>query len=104
VALGLCGITTGMGYSLGELAVQNTLPPERSAEGTSVLLTILTAIGGVGVVVATAVIEALGGQRITSTAIGVVLAGTAALLLLAGATTLLIEFRLRRDVPMGAHR
>ncbi|MDF3048733.1 MAG: major facilitator superfamily 1, partial [Pseudonocardia sp.] len=46
VALGLCGITTGMGYSLGQVAVQNVLPPERSAEGTSVLLTILICVGG----------------------------------------------------------
>ena len=27
VVLGLCGITTGMGYALGQLAVQNVLPP-----------------------------------------------------------------------------
>ena len=58
VALGLCGITTGMGYALGQVAVQNVLPPERSAEGTGVLLTALICIGGIGVVAATAVIEA----------------------------------------------
>ncbi|CAA9269954.1 MAG: Uncharacterized MFS-type transporter [uncultured Actinomycetospora sp.] len=73
LALALCGITAGMGHSLGELAVQNTLPPERSAEGTSVLLTVLTAVGGIGVVVATAAIEALGDQQITSGGIAGVL-------------------------------
>jgi MFS family permease len=91
LALALCGVTTGMGYSLGELAVQNALPPERSAEGTSVLLTVLTAVGGLGVVVATAVIEALGDQRITSGAIRVVLMAVAALLLVAGLTTWMLE-------------
>jgi MFS family permease len=103
VALALCGVTTGMGYSLGELAVQNTLPPEHSAEGTSVLLTILTAVGGIGVVVATAVIEALGDQRATSGGIAAVLLGTAVLLLLAGAVTTLAEIRAARrprDLPV----
>jgi MFS family permease len=93
VALALCGVTTGMGYSLGELAVQSTLPPERSAEGTSVLLTVLTAIGGIGVVVATAVIEALGDQRATSGGIAAVLVGAAVLLLLAGLATAVAETR-----------
>jgi MFS family permease len=96
LALALCGVTTGMGYSLGELAVQNALPPERSAEGTSVLLTVLTAVGGLGVVVATAVIEALGDQRITSGAIRVVLMAVAALLLVAGLTTWMLERRAAR--------
>jgi predicted MFS family arabinose efflux permease len=96
VALALCGVTTGMGYSLGELAVQSTLPPERSAEGTSVLLTILTAIGGIGVVVATAVIEALGDQRVTSGGIAAVLVGAAVLLLLAGTVTAVAETRAAR--------
>jgi MFS family permease len=102
VALALCGVTTGMGYSLGELAVQNALPPERSAEGTSVLLTVLTAVGGLGVVVATAVIEALGDQRITSAAIEVVLLGVAALLLVAGLTTWLLERRTARHTATAA--
>jgi cytochrome c oxidase assembly factor CtaG len=91
-----------MGYSLGELAVQNALPPERSAEGTSVLLTVLTAVGGLGVVVATAVIEALGDQRITSAAIEVVLLGVAALLLVAGLTTWLLERRTARHTATAA--
>jgi hypothetical protein len=76
--------------------VQSTLPPERSAEGTSVLLTILTAIGGIGVVVATAVIEALGDQRATSAGIAAVLVGAAVLLLLAGLVTALAETRAAR--------
>jgi MFS family permease len=96
LALALCGITTGMGYSLGELAVQNTLPPERSAEGTSVLLTVLTAVGGIGVVVATATIEALGDQQITSGGIAAVLVAAAVLLLLAGSVTALVETRTAR--------
>jgi len=99
VALALCGITTGMGCSLGEVAVQSTLPPERSAEGTSVLLTVLTAVGGIGVVVATAAIEALGDQRITSGGIGVVLVAVAALLLLGGLVTALAELRAARRSP-----
>jgi hypothetical protein len=68
VALGLCGITTGMGYSLGQLAVQNVLPAARSAEGTGVLLTALICVGGVGAVAATAVVEAVGDGRPTPAA------------------------------------
>ena len=96
LALALCGITTGMGYSLGELAVQNTLPPERSAEGTSVLLTVLTAVGGIGVVVATAAIEALGDQQITSGGIAGVLVVAAVLLLVAWLVAALAELRAAR--------
>jgi len=97
VALGLCGITTGMGYSLGQVAVQNVLPPERSAEGTSVLLTILICVGGIGVVAATAVVEAIGGGQPTSEAISVVLEGLGAALLVAGIVTLAMESRRVRE-------
>lgn len=91
VALGLCGITTGMGYALGQLAVQNVLPPARSAEGSGVLLTLLICVGGIGVVAATAVIEAVGDQRPTSAGIAVVLVVVAAVLLVAGLVTLATE-------------
>jgi len=88
LALGLCGITTGMGYALGQVAVQNVLPPERSAEGTSVVLTMLICIGGIAVVAAAAIIEAVGDQRATSFGIGLVLVLVAALLLVSGVVTL----------------
>ena len=98
VALGLCGITTGMGYALGQLAVQNVLPPERSAEGTGVLLTVLICVGGIAVVAATAVIEAVGDQRPTSAGIALVLFIVAAVLLVAGVVTLMMESaRLRAE-------
>ena len=93
VALGLCGITTGMGYSLGQVAVQNVLPPERSAEGTSVLLTVLICVGGIGVVAAAAVVEALGDNRPTTDGIDTVLVVLAAFLLVAGIITLVVETR-----------
>lgn len=59
LALTACGVSTGMGYALGQLAIQNVLPPARSAEGTSVLLTMLISFGGIGVVAATAVMSTL---------------------------------------------
>ena len=92
----LCGLTTGMGYSLGQVAVQNVLPPERSAEGTSVLLTVLICVGGIGVVAATAVVEALGDGQPTSGGISVVLGTLAGLLLVAGIVTLAMESRRMR--------
>jgi MFS family permease len=91
VALGLAGITTGMGFSLGQVAVQNVLPPQRSAEGTSVLLTVLISVGGIGVVAATAVVEAVGRGRVTSAGITLVLVALAAVLLVAGIVTLAVE-------------
>jgi MFS family permease len=93
LALGLCGITTGMGYALGQVAVQNVLPPSRSAEGTSVMLTVLICLGGIGVVAATAVVEGVGDQHITGAGIALVLVAVAALLLVAGLFTLLAESR-----------
>jgi MFS family permease len=98
VALALCGITTGMGYSLGQVAVQNVLPPARSAEGTSVLLTVLISVGGIGVVAATAVVEAIGDGKVTQRGIEVTLLAVAALLLVAGFVTLALEgTRVRRE-------
>lgn len=98
VALALCGITTGMGYALGQVAVQNVLPPERSAEGTSVLLTVLISVGGIGVVAAAAVVEAIGGGRVTAAGIDVTLYSVAGFLLVAGIVTLVFEAqRLRRE-------
>jgi hypothetical protein len=58
-----------MGYSLGQLAVQNILPAERSAEGTGVVLTSLICIGGIGVVVATTIVEVIGGGHPTAKAL-----------------------------------
>lgn len=91
IALGLCGITTGMGFALGQIAVQNVLPARRSAEGTSVLLTVMICIGGIGIVAATAVIEAIGGGLPTEHGIAVVLVAVAGVLLLAGLVTLALE-------------
>jgi MFS family permease len=103
VALLLCGITTGMGFNLGQIAVQNVLPPQRSAEGTSVLLTSLICIGGIGVVAATAVVEAVGDGRPTSGGIAVVLVAIAAILLPTGLVTLAVErARLRAGSPAPA--
>ena len=87
LALAACGVSTGMGYALGQLAIQNVLPSARSAEGTSVLLTMLISIGGIGVVAATAAMEAIGGGVVTAEAISAVLIGLAVLLLVAGAVT-----------------
>ena len=100
IVLALCGVTTGMGFSLGQLAVQTVLPPKRSAEGSSVLLTVLICIGGMSVVAAAAVIEAVGDQRVTTAGIATVLVAVAALLLVSGLVTLATEARrLRTSVP-----
>jgi MFS family permease len=91
VALAACGITTGMGYALGQVAVQNTLPPQRSAEGTSVFLTMLISLGGIGVVAAAAVVEAFGQNRPTTAGIHATLYAAAGLLFAAGIVTLAVE-------------
>ena len=91
IVLGLCGITTGMGYSLGQIAVQNVLPARRSAEGTSVQLTVMICVGGIGIVAATALIEAVGDGQPTEGGIALVLVTVAGALLLAGLVTLALE-------------
>ncbi|MDD7917823.1 MFS transporter [Actinomycetospora callitridis] len=96
LALGLCGLTTGMGYGLGQLAVQNVLPPQQSAEGSGVMLTSLICFGGIGVVAATAVIEAVGPRPPTSAGLALALLTVAALLLVAGVATLISQWPRRR--------
>jgi MFS family permease len=96
IALGLCGLTTGMGYGLGQLAVQNVLPANRSAEGSAVMLTALICIGGIGVVAASAVIESVGAAPPTTTGLAVTLIGLAGLLLLAGLAALVSQWPARR--------
>lgn len=96
LALGLCGLTTGMGFGLGQLAVQNVLPPQRSAEGSGVMLTSLICVGGLGVVAATAVIEAVGPRPPTTAGIALTLVALAALLLVAGVATLISQWPRRR--------
>ena len=98
IVLALCGITTGMGYSLGQIAVQNVLPARRSAEGTSVLLTVMICVGGIGIVAATAVIEAVGDGQPTEGGIALVLVTVAGVLLLAGLVTLFTERGRLREV------
>jgi hypothetical protein len=103
VALACCGITTGMGYSLGQVAVQNVLPAERSAEGTSVLLTVLISVGGIGVVAAAAVVEGVGVGQPTTAGIAVTLVAVAGFLLVAGVVSLVVEGRrLRQAHPSSA--
>ncbi|MDD7938628.1 MFS transporter [Actinomycetospora lutea] len=92
VALGLCGLTTGMGYGLGPLAVQNVLSPQRSAEGTGVVLTSLICVGGIGIVAATAVIEAVGPHPPTTAGLALTLIAIAALLLVAGVAALVSQW------------
>lgn len=93
LALGACGITTGMGFALGQLAVQNVLPPSRSAEGTSVLMTALICSGGVGVVAATSAMSSIGGGTPTAHSILVVMVGLAVLLLVVAVLTLVVVRR-----------
>jgi hypothetical protein len=58
-----------------------------------VMLTALICIGGIGVVSATAIVEAVGDQRATSGGIALVLVLVAASLLMAGVATLFTESR-----------
>ena len=77
--------------------MQNVLPPDRSAEGTSVLMTVLISLGGIGVVAAAAVVEAIGGGRASAAGIDVTLYFVAGFLLPAGAVTLVVEGRRLRQ-------
>ena len=98
LALACAGITTGMGYALGQLAVQNVLPPQQSAAGTSVLLTVMISVGGMGVVAGSAVIEAVGGGT-PQEGIRVTLLLLAAVLLLAGVVTLFAARGMQARAP-----
>jgi len=100
VALLLCGVATGTGYALGQIAVQTVLPPQRSAEGTGVVLTLMISVAGVAVVAAAAVIEVIGHDQPTRTGITTVLLSLSALLLAAGIATLAAELPRRKVRPV----
>ncbi|MGR2751550.1 MFS transporter [Agromyces arachidis] len=86
LALGVSGFACGMGFSVSQIGAQAILPPERAGEGSALLLTAIVSIGGIGVVVAGAVIEAISGTP-THASIATLLVGLAVLLAAAGVVT-----------------
>lgn len=88
-ALTACCFTLGLGYAFTTIATQAAVPPERAGEAAGITLTVLVAMGGVGVATSSTVLEML--QRSgtsTGAAIDAILAGLAVLLVLAGVVVL----------------
>jgi len=61
VALGLAGFAGGMGWSVAQVGGQQLLPAERSGEGAGLMSMVMVTGGGISVVVAGVVIEAIAG-------------------------------------------
>lgn len=89
VVLGLAGFTGGMGWSVAQIGGQQLLPAESSGEGAGLLSMFMVVFGGLGIVTAGVIIEALsGGGKPTGAAISWLLAGLAVLIALSAILTL----------------
>ena len=88
-ALTACGFTMGLVYAFTTVATQAVVAPERAGEAAGVTLTSLVTLAGVGVAVASSVLEVLERQGFsTGDGIRAILAAIAALLLPAGLAVL----------------
>jgi MFS family permease len=93
-ALTVCGFTLGLVYAFTTVATQAVVRPERAGEAAGVTLTALVTLAGVGVAVSGTVLEMLERTGMsTGSAIDLILAVLAALLLPAGAAVLLAARR-----------
>ncbi|MFT4212985.1 MAG: MFS transporter [Microbacterium sp.] len=100
LALGVAGCACGLGYSVAQAGVQTAVPVSHASEANSFLLMTLIALGGIVVVTAANVTEALSPTDVPSAgAIDAALYGTAALLVVAGVVA---GLTLRRVRPAGA--
>lgn len=68
VALGLAGFGGGLGWSVAQVGGQSYLPPERQGEGAGLLSMFMVVAGGLSVVIAGVVIEAIAGTAKPTTA------------------------------------
>ncbi|WP_082964036.1 MFS transporter [Mycobacterium sp. 852002-51961_SCH5331710] len=94
VALSVCGLSLGLVYAFTTVATQAVVRPARAGEAAGVTLTVLVSLAGVGVAVASTVLEML--QRNgtpAAEAIDTILAVLAVALLAAGAVVLWIAPR-----------
>ncbi|TQK20715.1 MFS transporter [Microbacterium sp. SLBN-154] len=91
VAMFAAGLAGGMTFSAAQIGVQTVVPPRTSGEATSFLLMPVVALGGLGVVIVSGVIEAIGGGKPTTSGIGVVLVGYSAILVISGVALLVAE-------------
>ncbi|AZC13206.1 MFS transporter [Microbacterium sp. ABRD28] len=91
VAMFAAGLAGGMTFSAAQIGVQTVVPPRMSGEATSFLLMPVVALGGLGVVIVSGVIEAIGGGKPTTSGIGVVLVGYSAILVVSGVALLLAD-------------
>lgn len=90
-ALTACGFTLGLVYAFTTVATQAVVRPERAGEAAGVTLTALVTFAGVGVAASGTVLELLRQAGMTTaSAIDVIVAVLAALLLPAGAVVLAI--------------
>jgi EmrB/QacA subfamily drug resistance transporter len=101
-ALTACGFTMGFVYAFTTVATQAVVAPERAGEAAGVTLTSLVTLAGVGVAVASSVLEVLERQGMsTGDGIRAILAVIAALLLPAGLAVLAVTRSQSRSSAIG---
>lgn len=93
IAMFAAGLAGGMTFSAAQIGVQTVVPPRMSGEATSFMLMPVVALGGLGVVIVSSVIESIGGGKPTTTGIDVVLVGYSIVLIVAGAGLLIADSR-----------
>ncbi|GLI28202.1 MFS transporter [Agromyces rhizosphaerae] len=92
IALAFCGLSCGMGFSVSQIGAADILPAKLAGEGSALALTSMIALGGVGTVIAGAVIEALSGTP-KAWSLTALLLGLAVLLALTAVATIASTLR-----------
>lgn len=100
-ALLVCGLASGLTYSVAQIGVQSVVPPVQSGEATSFLYMPIIALAGLAVVIASGIVEGIGGGKPTVEGIDAVLFGSAAIVLVAGVLLLVAELRGLVRAPAG---
>jgi hypothetical protein len=90
-ALFVCGLACGMTYSVAQVGVQSAVPPQQSGEATSFLYLPIIALAGLAVVIASGIVEAIGGGKPTAGGIDGVLIGSAIIMGASGIVLLVLE-------------
>ena len=93
-ALTACGFTLGLVYAFTTVATQSVVSPQRAGEAAGIALTAMIAIGGIGVAVASTMLERLGSTGMsTASGIDLIFAILAAVLLPAGLLVVAVASR-----------
>jgi hypothetical protein len=93
----VCGLGFGLTWAFTSVSTQAVVPPEKAGEASGVVLTIVVAMGGVAIAIASSIIESAGrGSGDLESALQSVLVGVGVLALATSAVMVLLGRRSER--------